>query len=132
MCGSSSTCSGTSLNLGYVSGDSYSDVARATGSTSYWMKVVVGEDSWSGRPLRVRATLTSPPGTNYDLFIHTRSCSTATKSSTKLTGDDVISHSQPDATLGADDDYLVMIEVRHVSGTCSATEKWTLKVEGNR
>jgi len=107
-------------------------VAKFTGTTSRWLRVVVGEDSISGASLRMRATLTSPPGTNFDLFIHTKTCSTPTKSSTKASGLDTISHSQPDVIFGGDDDYLVLIEVRHVSGDCSATSKWELKVEGNR
>jgi len=98
------------------------------------MKVRIGEDSIGGSSLSMRATLTSPPGTNYDLFIHTKKgggCGVVAKSSTNITGTDSIYYSQPDVIVG-DDDYYVLMEVRHISGDCTPTAKWRLLVEGNK
>jgi hypothetical protein len=133
-CDTSSVCTtgSGSLDVGYVSGDTGADVKGATGYASYWIKVTVGEDSWSDTDLRMRATLTSPPGENFDLYVHSDTCNAPTAKSENPAGqDDVASISLPDY-LGGDDQW-VLIEVRHV-GTeqCNTNAKWTLKIEGNK
>lgn len=132
-CTTTTTCTtgANSFDAGYVSGDTGSDVINLTGSTSHWIKVVVGEDSLSGASLKLTATLTSPPGTNFDLYLHSVSCASPTTSST-TTGVDTAKVVIPDATIGLPDDQWVLIEVRHVSGTCDPSAKWTLKLEGNK
>jgi hypothetical protein len=80
----------------------------------------------------MRVTLTSPPGANYDLFVHTETCATPTVQSTATTPTDQVRISLPDVLLGAPDDQWVLIEVRHVSGECDANVRWTLKLEGNK
>jgi len=116
-----------------VSGDTGADVLNLTGSKSNWIRVIVGEDSLGGSSLRLKATLTSPPGANFDLYLHSTSCAAPTTSSTSTTNAvDTASVSIPDATFGSPDDQWVLIEVRHVSGTCDPNSKWTLKLEGNK
>jgi hypothetical protein len=107
-------------------------VKGATGYTSYWVKVTVGEDSWSATDLRMRATLTSPPGENFDLFVYAETCNTPTAKSEKAAGqDDVAGVIIPD-NLGGDDQW-VLIEVRHIGADqCDSAAKWKLKIEGNK
>lgn len=116
-----------------MAGDTGADVVSATGYKSYWVKVTVGEDSLGGADLRVRATLTSPPGANFDLFVHGDSCNAPTAKSEKPAGQvDTAGIIIPD-TWGVGDDQWVLIEVRHVGPEeCDATQKWTLKIEGNK
>lgn len=135
-CDTTSVCTAGSgaYDLGYVAGDTGSDVLNATGYASHWIKVTVGEDSWSANDLRMRATLTSPPGENFDLFIHVASCNTPDAKSEKPAGQvDTAYVSRPDACDGCADDYYALIEVRHVGPeSCDTSKKWTLKIEGNR
>jgi hypothetical protein len=52
-----------------VSGDTRNDSVSAQGTTGAWLHVGVTEDdsAWSGRPLHIRATLTSPPAAAFEL-----------------------------------------------------------------
>ena len=97
----------------------------------------------SGQDLRLKATLTSPPGKNFDLFVYvsgdstTKECQTVTDKSENATGDDKASVGWSDS-LGSRDDRSVSIEVREIvdpmapAGTCDPTAKWTLKLEGHK
>jgi hypothetical protein len=116
-----------------LAGDTGADVINLTGSTSHWIKVTVGEDSTSSRSLKMTATLTSPPGQNFDLYLHSNSCSASNVQSTNATGVvDTGSVSMSD-TFGFPDDQWVLIEIRAAAGTtCDPTAKWTLKLEGNK
>jgi len=139
-CTAPAACAGAT-DLGSVSGDTGAGVKSATGSTSQWFKVRLSEDDSDvfGTSMQVRATLVSPAGSNFDLYMYLAGnssaveCSAVTKSST-TTGTDVTSHEWGETgtfSNGSDDDRWVTLEVRHVSGTCAAANKWTLTVNGN-
>jgi hypothetical protein len=118
-----------------VNGDVGSDVQVVTGFTSHWIKVGLIEQSWDDIDLRLRTTLKSPPGTNFDLYVYADSCNTPTAKSENLTGDDIASIDLPDY-LGSDSQW-VLVEVRAVGGhsdpmTCDASKQWTLTLEGNK
>lgn len=112
----------------------------AQGSGSQWFKVRVSEDDSDvfGVSLLMKAELTSPPGTNFDVFLYLaggtsgQSCSGVSQSSTS-TGPDTAKLEWGEGTIsnGSDDDRTVTVEVRWVSGTCSPTAKWSLTVRGN-
>lgn len=140
-CTASNTCMGAT-DLGMVSGDTGADVKTSQGTGSKWFTVRVTEDDSSafGAKLWMKATLTSPPGANYDLYVYvpgsdTRECSAVTKSSTtSATTDTAGVEFGEGGTLsnGSSDDRTVTVEVRHVSGPCSASDQWTLSVNGNQ
>lgn len=139
-CTASNTCA-TGTVLTDVSGDTNADVQTAQGSTSQWFKVRVTEDDNSilGTSLRAKVTLTSPPGSNYDLYVYLPSddsleCSTATKTSTSTAAVDSASIEWGEGgglANGSADDRTVTVEVRYVSGTCTTGTNWTLSVQGN-
>lgn len=139
-CASPNTCS-IATNLGSVSGDTGADVKSAEGYTSEWFTVRVSEDESgvAGVPLWMTATLVSPPGTNYDLYVYvpasdTLECSAVSYASTSTGSVDTTKASFGEALLsnGSSDDRTVTVEVRHVSGTCEPTKKWRLDIEGNK
>ncbi|WP_437897743.1 hypothetical protein [Sorangium sp. So ce124] len=130
------TCA-LAADLGTLPGDDGADwaVETATGTTSKWFKVrVMDEVNWPGSE-RFRATLTSPPGMNFDLIVYqgevevnAPDCFTSgvrgqgTPESFTTTWND---------RTGPDDHLWFIIEVRHVDGiACGEDAKWTLTVEG--
>jgi hypothetical protein len=140
-CTSPNNCSGAN-NLGNIRGDKGADSKTAQGHTSQWFTVRVTEDDHSvdGSKLKVKATLTSPPGTNFDLYVYvpsgdTLACAGVTAQSVLTTATDSASASFGEGGLfsnGSDDDRTVTVEVRHVSGTCDPSQKWSLTVAGNQ
>jgi hypothetical protein len=110
------------------------DARTATGSASEWLEVTVAEASsaFPLQDLRFTATLTSPPGMNFDLHVYQSPCGSGSYgSSTNGAGQtDTVSSGWAD-TLGADDSRTVILEVRHVGGgVCGAS--WSLEVDGNK
>lgn len=140
-CAAPNTCSGAT-NLGSVSGDTGADVKTASGHTSQWFTVRVTEDDSdiAGVQLWMTATLTSPPGTNYDLYVYvpssdTLECSAVSYQSTSTSSTDSATAKFGEGGLlsnGSSDDRTVTVEVRHVSGTCDPANKWTLTLAGNK
>ena len=138
-CASLNVCTGAT-DLGSVSGDTGADVKTAQGSGSQWFKVRVTENDSSvfGLSLLAKAELTSPPGTNFDLFLYLpgggsgQECSVVSKSSTS-TGADSASLEWGEGSIsnGINDDRTLTVEVRWVSGTCSPSAKWSLTVRGD-
>lgn len=140
-CTASNTCMGAA-DLGIVSGDTGADVKSSQGTGSKWLTVRVTEDDSSISPMKLwmKATLTSPPGANYDLYVYvpgsdTRECSAVTKSSTSSATTDTAGVEFGEGgtfSNGSSDDRTVTVEVRHVSGPCSASDQWTLTINGNQ
>lgn len=139
-CAATMTC-GAATDLGSISGDKNANVKTASGTGSQWFKILVTEDDSAidANDLEMKAVLTSPAGSNYDLFLYlpssgptTRNCTTISKSSTSTSSSDQASLSWGESGLfanGDDDDRTVTVEVRHVSGPCTAP--WSLSVYGN-
>jgi hypothetical protein len=140
-CNATNTCA-ASTDLGSISGDQGSDSVTQQGSTSAWFKVRVTEDDNSvfGTKLKMYATLQSPAGANFDLFVYvpgsdTIECSTVSATSTSTGAFDSanVSFGEGGAlSNGSADDRTVTVEVRHVSGACSPSAKWTLNLYGNQ
>lgn len=141
-CASPNACAGATA-MGSVSGDTGADTARQTGSTSKWLKLRVSEDDsalTSGKKLKLNLTLTSPPGSNFDLRVYlpldptSEKCTGADRVTSATTGPDIAALEWGEGTFpnGADDSRTVTIEVLHVSGTCDPSKTWSLLAEGNR
>ena len=87
------------------------------------------------------ATLTSPPGMNYDLYAYLGSsvgdiqCTTVKGQSTNPAGQtDQVTFQWGETggiANGSDDSATVMIEVRWVSGACSTAQNWSLSAHGD-
>lgn len=133
-------------DLGSISGDSSPSVNSITftGSTSQWLFVNVSEDSNSinEHDLSLKATLTGPGGSNYDLYLYvdpsgtptTHSCQTESAQSTNaagMTDEATITWDDNQITQPNNDTRLVSIKVEHVSGPCGAGNDWSLTVVGN-
>lgn len=145
--GGSTTCPApnacaSAASLGTLSGDTGSGKTSVQNHSSQWYSVRVTEDdsSFVGVPLRLTATLKSPPGSNYDLYVYVPStdtidCSVVSGQSTNTSLDDTVSVTFGESDFGlangGDDDRTVIVEVRHVSGTCDPSQKWTLTLNGN-
>lgn len=135
------------IDLGSVSGDTDPSINTITytGTTSTWLILTVTEDSHSivNHDLSVSFTLTTPSGTNYDLYAYvdpagsptTRSCQTVSGQSNNAAGtDDVVSLTWKDKQVAQpnDDTRLVSVRVEWVSGPCDAQSGgWTLTVQGH-
>lgn len=141
-CAVTNTCAGGRA-IGTVSGDTGSTTASGAGATSEWLTVRVTEDDSSvfGTKLKAKVTLTSPPGTNFDLFLYvntgsdTRECTSVTAQSTQPAGvADTASLSWGEGAVsnGSDDSRTVSIEVRNVSGACDPNATWSVQVHGNQ
>lgn len=95
---------------------------------SRWLSVTMREDSDCPADIEHRITLTSPPGTDYDLYIY-RSCGGApVASSTSTSSVDRVTLRESDST-GSNDTFTYFIEVRYFSGESCAN--WDLLVEGH-
>lgn len=141
-CASPNACLGA-IMMTDVNGDTGADVSSSTGSTSRWMKVRVAENDSGvfGARMKLKLTLSSPPGTNFDMRVYlagdgsSQKCTGPDQTTNATTGADVTSVEWGESgtfSNGSDDDRTVTIEVFNVSGTCTATQNWTLIAEGNR
>ena len=143
-CDVGAACSAGRL-IGSVSGDTADAGVTATGTTSAWLHVRVSEDNsaWTGHPLRLHATLTSPAGADFELhaFLDTSRTNDAGLDCTHEVGTavhgadgstlDITWGDPPDASAnGVDDGRTVALEVRPVAGECHAGAAWTLDVHG--
>ncbi|WP_438034804.1 hypothetical protein [Sorangium sp. So ce204] len=124
-------------DLGTLPGDDGADWAAetATGTTSKWFKVrVMDEVNWPGSE-RFKATLTSPPGMNFDLIVYQGEIEV---NASDCFASGVRGQGTPESFVttwndrtGPDDHLWFIIEVRHVDGiACGDDAKWTLTVEG--
>jgi hypothetical protein len=144
QCVAPNTCVG-GIMMTPVSGDKNADTSTQTGSTSRWLKIRVSEDDSNlvdGKKLQLKVTLTSPPGTNFDLRLYLagdgsgQKCppDTPDRTSNVVSGQDTASLEWGEGFFpnGSSDDRTVSIEVVHVSGTCTTGQNWTLLAEGNK
>ncbi|AUX39442.1 uncharacterized protein SOCE26_008340 [Sorangium cellulosum] len=105
-----------------------------TGSTSRWFKIDITDHENSTYEISYTASLTSPPGMDFDLFVYTgdRSAPDCLASGVKGTG-------SPESVTDVWSDFPALetnrwlsIEVRYVSGTaCGSDATWTLTIIGN-
>jgi hypothetical protein len=135
------TCNASATSLGSVAGDVSGSPVGASGYTSEWLRLDETEQDSSivGHPMIFTATLTSPPGMNYDLYAYLGSsigdvqCTNPKGQSTNTTGTDQVSFQWGEGAIanGVDDSATVMIEVRWVSGACTTTQNWSLSAHGD-
>jgi hypothetical protein len=140
-CQSTDACF-TALALGTVSGDTGAQTLTATGSRAAWFRIRVTENDAdvAGVPLTLLATLTPPSSADFTVVLYANpaadvlecaspigaaAATPTAKQSRASWGEDVVAN-------GTDDSRTVSIEIRPLGGTCSATAKWTLLLEGNR
>lgn len=140
-CTASSPCTGAT-DLGAVSGDTSSSPLSAQGTGSQWFRVWVTENDngVDGVKLRANATLTSPPGTNFDLYLYNGSssaheCAGVSAQSNSSGSSDAAGVSFGEGGVlanGSNDSRYVTVEVRWVSGACASNQKWSLTFNGNQ
>jgi hypothetical protein len=138
-------CVAGATSLGSVAGDESGSTVSASGYTSEWLRLDETEQDSSpvGKPMIFTATLTSPPGMNYDLYAYLGAsggvgnieCTTVKGQSTNPAGEqDQVSFQWGETggiANGSDDSATVMIEVRWVSGACSTAQNWSLSAHGD-
>lgn len=140
-CNSGITCA-QAMNIGQVDADQNSDTKTAMGYESAWFSVRAneGDSSVIAAGMKLTINLTSPAGENFDLYAYMNTgtdvveCSTVSGQSTSTTGTDQVQLRWGESgtfSNGNDDSRTVSIEVRPVSGTCSASNQFTLVVYGD-
>ncbi len=135
--GSPNTCVGAE-DLGEIPGDDGADwvMETATGTTSRWFKVrVIDAANWPTSE-RFKATLTSPPGMNFDLIVYQGEIEVNAPdcfaSGVRGQGTPESFMTVWDDTGGSEDGTWFILEVRHVDGiACGEDAEWTLLVKGN-
>jgi hypothetical protein len=128
-----------------VAGDESGSPVSSSGYTSEWLRLDETEQDSSplAVPMIFTATLTSPPGMNYDLYAYLGAsggvgnieCTMVKAQSTNPAGEqDQVSFEWGETGTFAndsDDSATVMIEVRWVSGACTNTQNWSLSAHGD-
>ena len=124
-------------NLPAIAGDEGSDVRSASGKTSKWFNLFVEEAVsalFEYPDIKYRATLTSPPGAQYGLFVYTGDATAPScfDSAVQGTGSPAVVTDAWSDTPILDDGLWITLEVRHLSGNaCGPNDLWTLTVQGN-
>lgn len=140
-CDSGMTCA-QAMNIGQVDADQNSDTKTAMGYESAWFSVRAheGDSSPFAAGMKLTINLTSPAGENFDLYAYVNTgtdvteCTTVSGQSTNTSGTDQVQLRWGESgtfSNGNDDSRTVSIEVRPVSGTCSAGNQFTLVVYGD-
>jgi hypothetical protein len=138
-------CVASATSLGSVAGDESATAVAASGYTSEWLRLDETEQDSSpiGKPMIFTATLTSPPGLNYDLYAYLGAsggvgnieCTAVKGQSTNPAGEqDQVTFQWGETggiANGTDDSATVMIEVRWISGACSTSQNWSLSAHGD-
>jgi len=143
-CSSTDQCTASATMLGTVAGDESGPTETAMGTASEWLRIDLQEkdSSITATPMKLTATLTSPAGTNFDLYAYLGSgpgsivCTGAKAQSTNGAGQtDTLSFEWGETggglANGTDDSATVMLEVRWIAGTCGSTDQWTLSAHGH-
>lgn len=140
QCPQLATCP-TATVIGEVSGDTGSPSLSREGTEPVWLTLQVTEDNdgVTGEAVSFTATLTSPPGYDFDLFVSrgplggATGCGGTMQMSTSAGPDDVVHMSWGEGALanGADDRAWIAIEIRPKDGVCDPTASWSLLVEGD-
>ncbi len=127
----------TAQVLSSIRGDEGSDFRVDYGVGSKWLQIYVEEavsSIFTFPALSFTATLTSPPGMNYDLYIYRgdENNTDCYATPTKGTGSPETVYDVWGDTIGVEDGTWFAIEVRYVSGDdCSPSTQWTFTIEGN-
>ena len=117
-----------------INGDTGSDSRVVQGTTSKWFKINVHEGYNLIGDLSYTATLESPPGMDFDLYVYPGDAAGPDCAGTPIhaTGNPESASDHWSDSFGSQDDRYVAFEVRYISGTsCSATALWKLTVTGD-
>jgi len=121
--------------LSTIAGDDGNDVSMAQGVGSKWLKIFV-EESVSSLidypPLSFTATLQSPGGATYGLYVYVGDDGGIDCNATPLVGggSPPSVHSEWSDTPAVDDGTWLAVEVRYLSGS-NCQSLWTLTIQGN-
>lgn len=139
-CVNALTCP-TATVLGMVSGDESSPSLEADGSEPTWLAFQVTEDNDSalGEDLSFTATLQSPPGYDFDLYVYrgadgaSNGCNGTLQQSTAASGMDVVSMSWGEGAVanGGDDRRWIAVEIVAKNDMCDPGATWTLTIDGD-
>jgi hypothetical protein len=112
-----------------------------SGSEPVWLEFQVSEDDGSvvGASVSFTATLVSPPGADFDLFVYrgieggATGCGGFGEQSTNAGSQDAVEMSWGEGGVanGIDDGAWVAVEIRAKNDECAPPEEWTLTIEGN-
>lgn len=137
-CDAVNTCAtARKATIASIPGDYTLTPFEIRGSTAEFVTLRITEDSSLWYDLKLKATLVSPPGTNFDLAVFVprddvaNDCSNIAGSSHEASGDDVARATWSDS-LTSDDSRTVVFQIIHVSGDCTAdpNARWVLRVQG--
>ena len=135
------TVCGNAEVIGMVSGDSNSPAIQASGSEPVWLTFQVTEDNdaVTGEALAFTATLSSPPGVDFDLYVYRGAangqtgCGGVMDSSTAAVGNDVVHMGWGEGGVanGVDDRSWVAVEIIPKGDMCPYGGQWSLNVVGD-
>lgn len=128
-------------DMGSLSGDLNQGTLTAQGTCSEWLRVRLTEDAHSvfAGQMKVTATLVSPAGENFDIYLHVNAatdvleCTTVAAKSELGAGQSDVAKTAWGESYSAnsvDDSRYVSIEIKKHDGTC-AKSPWSLVVQGN-
>jgi hypothetical protein len=139
-CAASTVCT-RAPSLGSLSGDTDGAPLPLTGSRAAWFRIRVTEDDLAtiGHPLSLLATLTTPPGSRWEVLLYVDAATDATEC-LRSTGSPVtVGDSQQIVAIwgegpvnnSADDSRDVAIEIRAGDASCNPAANWKLTLQGN-
>lgn len=127
--------------IGEVSGDEGSPPILRQGMEPTWVAFQVTEDNdgVTGENLEFTATLTSPPGIDYDLYVYrgdpgaSNGCGGSLDQSTSSGPEDVVHMSWGEGGIanGGDERAWVAAEIVPKAGMCDALAQWSLEIVGD-
>jgi hypothetical protein len=138
-CSDDATCASATV-IGEVQGDEVSEPLELEGTEPTWVSFQVLEenDSVVGEALSFSATLTSPVGYDFDLYVYrgpeggATGCGGELEQSTSAGASDVVQMSWGEG-IGANaqnDSAWVAVEIVAKDGICDENASWTLTIDG--
>ncbi len=125
-------CSAGPIFLGSTRGDIGSDTLHSAFWNEEWYRFAISEDNNGSQYLSARIVLTSPAGTDFDLYVYCSGCGGTLAGSSVVGGltghQDVVVVRADDQTM-VDDTFDVIVEVRHNASNICAI--WSLDITGN-
>ncbi len=127
--------------IGEVSGDEDSSPILRQGMEPTWVSFQVTEDNdgVTGENLEFTATLTSPPGIDYDLYVYRgdpgadTGCGGSLDQSTSAGAEDVVHMSWGEGGIanGGDERAWIAAEIVPKAGMCDPLAQWSLEIVGD-
>jgi hypothetical protein len=121
------TCS-LARSAGSIDGDGLGTKTTIKGAGSQWISVRVNESSFEDEPLGVTARLTTPPGAELQVFLYDTGCKTPLVDPFGTAQKEAYAEWSDFPVL--DNSKTVLVEIRHLSGTCTPQTEWTLELQG--